>query len=562
MDPPNIVFEYIDQILMEEDLEEKMHYVLDSVDFKEKERSFYELLDQKYPHSPPQQESSIHNNQCDDKPNDDHLYDSRAIWDFRTGVVHSGNSFPSEGENTVVKTRGKKKNHLDEETSLEEEERRSNKLPTIRAESNLPTEDFDNGSTFTLTELTEHENQTPECKGSEGKKKKKEEEEKKKKQAINLIPCLVRCAESVALGKIDTSKEILKKIRKHSSPFGDGNQRLAYYFANALEARLFGTGSLMLDKFSVSDYFRTYRSSHFLSSFKDLVDFASNETIAAQSAQSGRVHIIDFGIFYGFQWPAFIQSLAEREGGPPKLRITAVDFPLPGQRLAQVAGRDEDTGRWLARFAETHRVPFEFNAIVKRWETIEPEDLRIEKGEYVAVNCRFRSMVLPNETEAEEKKNSRARFLELVSKINPDIFVHGVFSSGHGEPLFLSRFKSSLLFYYAFFEMLDTTEPREQPYRVTIERMFGRAILNVVACEGPERVDRPETYRKWGPRHLRAGLAQVPFDGKLLESVTYKAKKIFPRNFVFDEDNGWLLMSWKKRTIAAFSCWQSAFREK
>lgn len=54
------VLRYIDQMLMEEDMEEKSHMLQESLDFQAKEKSFYDVLGKKYPPSP-QQESAIIN---------------------------------------------------------------------------------------------------------------------------------------------------------------------------------------------------------------------------------------------------------------------------------------------------------------------------------------------------------------------------------------------------------------------------------------------------------------------------------------------------------------------
>jgi hypothetical protein len=35
-----------------------------------------------------------------------------------------------------------------------------------------------------------------------------------------------------------------------------------------------------------------------------------------------RVHVVDYGILYGFHWPCLIKELANRPEGPPHLRIT------------------------------------------------------------------------------------------------------------------------------------------------------------------------------------------------------------------------------------------------
>ncbi|GFP91535.1 scarecrow-like protein 9 [Phtheirospermum japonicum] len=369
------------------------------------------------------------------------------------------------------------------------------------------------------------------------------------------------CAQSITANDRGSANELLRKIRQHSSPFGDGNQRLAHYFADGLEARLAGTGSqihkaLVCRRTSAADHMRAFSTYMASSPLGKITFFTLNKSMSIKSEKAMRVHVIDFGILCGFQWPTFIQRLAEREGGPPKLRITGIDFPLPGFRPAE---RIETAGCWLARHAKTLNVPFEFNAIAQKWETIKIEDLKIEEGEFVAVSCSCRSKNLLDEPIGSE--SSRNMVLDLIRKINPDIFLHGIVNAAYGDPFFASRFRKALFHFSDLFDVLETTIPREKPERLLIERdIFGKEVLNIIACEGRERVERPETYKQWQSRHLRVGFMGVPFERKVMDTVMYKVREFNLREFVVIEDNNWLLMSWKGRIIYAISCWQPVLR--
>jgi hypothetical protein len=50
--------------------------------------------------------------------------------------------------------------------------------------------------------------------------------------------------------------------------------------------------------------------------------YFANNTILEAFKDAPRVHVVDYGILYGTQWPCLIHQLSEREGGPPHLRIT------------------------------------------------------------------------------------------------------------------------------------------------------------------------------------------------------------------------------------------------
>jgi len=60
--------------------------------------------------------------------------------------------------------------------------------------------------------------------------------------------------------------------------------------------------------------------------------------------------------------------------------------------------------------------------------------------------------------------------------------------------------------------MYNTTVADNDEARILIERdLLGTDILNVVACEGAERIERPETYKQWKARSLKAGFKQLPY---------------------------------------------------
>ena len=110
--------------------------------------------------------------------------------------------------------------------------------------------------------------------------------------------------------------------------------------------------------------------------------------------KSTRLHIIHFGILYGFQWPGLIQCLSKRAGGPPVLRITGIDIPQPGFQLASMV---EETGWRLANYCERFKVPFKYNAIAQKWETIQVDDLKLIKDEVIVVNSLYRFRYLFDE---------------------------------------------------------------------------------------------------------------------------------------------------------------------
>ncbi|KAG4393336.1 hypothetical protein GLYMA_03G065700v4 [Glycine max] len=653
------VLSYISQILMEEDLEDNTCMVQDSLDIQAAEKSFYEVLGEKYPPSP--RNTSLMNDgvggydfsgdygNCPDTNGDlmsiftnqflppnsgsfpahslhgdgishssynpsnsveglvnssksiiqvpDLNSESESIWQFQKGVEEASKFLPSanglfanlsepepkegkdelsfkvekeEGEYVNGGSKGRKHPQIDE---ADDEENRSSKQAAIYSEPTLRSDMADiillhstgDGKDHFVARREALQNKTQKSVLPKGQSKASSsgkgrgKKQGGRKEVVDLRTLLFLCAQAVAADDHRNANELLKHIRQHSTPFGDGNQRLAHIFADGLEARLAGTGSqiykgLVGKRTSAANYLKAYHLYLAACPFRKISKFTSNITIRESSAQSMKVHVIDFGIFYGFQWPTFIQRLSWRAGGPPKLRITGIDFPQPGFRPAE---RILETGRRLAAYAEAFNVPFEYKAIAKKWDTIQLEELEIDRDEFLVVTCFYRGKNLLDESAVVD--SPRNNFLTLIRRINPKLFIHGIMNGAFDAPFFVTRFREALFHYSSLFDMLETIVPREDWERMLIEKeIFGREALNVIACEGPERVERPESYKQWQARILRAGFVQQSFDRRTVKMAMEKVRGSYHKDFVIDEDSQWLLQGWKGRIIYALSCWRPA----
>ncbi|KAJ0610832.1 putative transcription factor GRAS family [Helianthus annuus] len=522
-DLSDAILGYISQVLMEEDMEDKSCVLYESLDLQAAEKSFYDVLGQKYPPSPSYDEGSrVRKGTYEGDEDDQRSVKQAAI--FQDATVRSNEIdlilLCSMGQGEVA-------------------------LRLLR--NKLRTE----------TGKDMHKDNLPKSL-TKGRGKTRGKKPKSKKEVIDLRTLLVTCAQAVATDDRRNASELLKQIRQHASPFGDGNQRLAHWFANGLEARLAGTGSqihrgLVSKKVSAADYIRAYYLYIGCSPFRKISNFASNRTIMDMAQHATRIHIIDFGILYGFQWPTFIQRISQREGGPPRIRLTGIEFPQPGFRPAETI---EETGVRLKEYAKKFNVQFEYKSIAKRWENVSIEDLKIDENEFLVVNCMYRSKNVLDETVGVD--SARNVVLDLIRKTSPNIFIHGILNGSYNAPFFLTRFKEALFHFSALFDMLETNVPRERSERKLLEgEVFGREALNVIACEGWERIERPETYKQWHVRNLRAGFVSVPFSREIIKLAKEKVG-LYHKDFMIDVDNDWLLQGWKGRIIYAMSCWKAA----
>uniref|UniRef100_A0ACD5WFE0 Uncharacterized protein n=1 Tax=Avena sativa TaxID=4498 RepID=A0ACD5WFE0_AVESA len=475
---------------------------------------------------------------------------------------------PMKEERQCAVHRGRKKNRQDDDDGLELEEERRRKQSAVCEEETIR-EMFDN---VLLCYCADCELQAPlpdeaviskaYVKGSgnrRGRKKGKPGAAAAEEEAVDLTTLLIHCAQAAAIDDHRGSGELLKQIRRHSSAHGDAGQRLAHYIANGLEARLAGTGStvhrsLVAHRTSTGDILKILKLYGEACPFLRLSRFFSNQSILQASKGEKRLHIIDYGTEYGFQWPVFLQRIAKIPGECPRIRITAIDLPQPGFRPAE---RLEATGRRLHEYARMFNVPFEYNSIAAKLDAIRIEDLRLDKDDFLIVNCLFRMRHVMDETVTDE--SPRMTVLNTIRKMNPHLFVHAVVNGTYNAPFFVTRFKEALFYFSSLYDMLETTasKPEEQEHRLLIERdFFGREALNVIACEGTERVERPETYKQWQVRNLRAGFRQQPLNQETVKKARYKATRSYHKDFFVDEDNKWMLQGWKGRVIVAMSTWK------
>ncbi|KAJ4786166.1 hypothetical protein LUZ62_037412 [Rhynchospora pubera] len=377
------------------------------------------------------------------------------------------------------------------------------------------------------------------------------------KDSVDLSSLLASCSEAVFTNDRPTAIELMKKIRECSSPAGDPFQRLAYYFINGLEARLAGTGSEIYRRLvskhpTLTDILKAYRVYIASCPYVPSSFYLANQTIYNIAKDATRVHITNYGIFHGFQWPSFFEYFSDLKSTAPKIRITVIEEPEPGFRPNK---RVDAVGRRLVFYAKQYNVSFEYQGIASKWENVKSEDLNIGKEEKVLVCCLIKSSMLPDETT--DMCSPRDKFLKTIRKIKPHAFIHGISNALYNSPFFLGRFRLALSHYTSWFDMLDSTLPRHNPERVLIEReMFIPDAINTIACEGLDRVDRPETYKQWQARHHRAGLEKIPVDSMIIKNMKNFVRECYHKNFFVDEDDRWVLMGWKGRVLYAMSIWK------
>ncbi|KAI3509651.1 hypothetical protein L1887_25088 [Cichorium endivia] len=351
----------------------------------------------------------------------------------------------------------------------------------------------------------------------------------------DLKQVLIACAKSVSNNDLFNAHLLISELRQMVSVAGEPIQRLGAYMLEGLVARLSSSGSTI------------YRSdpplnTHTLYEICPYFKFgymSANGAIAEAMKDEKRVHIIDFHIAHGTQWVPLIQAFAKRPGGPPHIRITS--FHNSTTKLGSV-------GKRLCRLAKAYNVPFEFHTEAG------PDNFRVRPGESLAVNFAFILHRMPDESVS--TRNHRDRVLRLVKSMNPKVVTLVEQESNTNTAPFYPRFLEALDYYNAMFESIDITLPRQHKERINVEQhCLARDVVNIIACEGDERVERHELLGKWKLRFGMAGFSPSPMSPVVNQTIK-RLLKNYSERYRLEERDGGLYLGWMNRDLVACCAWK------
>ncbi|NP_001413667.1 putative transcription factor GRAS family [Medicago truncatula] len=363
-------------------------------------------------------------------------------------------------------------------------------------------------------------------------------------KGIRLVHSLMACAEAVEQNNLKMAEALVKQIGYLAVSQEGAMRKVATYFAEGLARRIYG----VFPQHSVSDSLQI----HFYETCPNLkfAHFTANQAILEAFQGKSSVHVIDFSINQGMQWPALMQALALRPGGPPAFRLTGIGPPASdnSDHLQQVGWR-------LAQFAQTIHVQFEYRGFVANsLADLDASmlELRSPETESVAVNSVFELHKLNARPGALEKVFS------VIRQIRPEIVTVVEQEANHNGPAFLDRFTESLHYYSTLFDSLEgsSVEPQD---KAMSEVYLGKQICNVVACEGTDRVERHETLNQWRNRFNSAGFSPVHLGSNAFKQASMLLALFAGGDgYKVEENDGCLMLGWHTRPLIATSAWKLA----
>ncbi|XP_027069411.1 protein SLENDER RICE1-LIKE 1-like [Coffea arabica] len=372
--------------------------------------------------------------------------------------------------------------------------------------------------------------------------------------SIQLVHVLISCAESVQCGNLPLAGSLIADLQalltRVNTACGIG--KVAGYFIDALSRRIFtavppGAASFMSCWASEDEilYHHFYEAAPYLK----FAHFTANQAILEAFQGHDCVHVVDFNLMQGLQWPALIQALALRPGGPPLLRLTGIGPPSPD-------GRDSlcVIGLRLAGLARSVNVKFAFRGVAaSRLEDVKPWMLEADPNEAVAVNSilQLHKLLGPDQVHG---SSSVEQVLAWIRGLNPKIVTIVEQEASHNQAEFLDRFTEALYYYSTMFDSLEACSNRAD--NVLAEIYMQKEICNIVCCEDSARVERHEPLAKWKARLKGAGFKPLYLGSNAFKQASMLLTLFSAEGFCIEESEGCLTLGWHSRPLIAASAWQ------
>ncbi|KAK9270457.1 hypothetical protein L1049_026037 [Liquidambar formosana] len=379
---------------------------------------------------------------------------------------------------------------------------------------------------------------------------------------LHLIHLLLITATAVDENNMDVAAENLSELYQSVSITGDSVQRVVAYFADGLAARLLTQKSpfynMLMKEPTPEEEFSAFTDLYRASPFYQFAHFTANQAIleafeADEENNNRALHVIDFDVSYGFQWPSLIQSLSEKATNSNRISLRITGF---GRNMEEL----QETETRLVSFSKSFRnLVFEFQGLLRGSKLIA---LRKRKNETVAVNLVFHLNTLNNFARISET-------LKSVHSINPSIVVLVEQEGSRSPRSFLSRFMESLHYFAAMFDSLDDCLPLESTERSSIEKNhLGKEIKSMMNCDKDDldcsKYERMEIWKGRMENHGFEGI-KVSSKSMIQAKLLLKIRSHYcPHQFdgdnsgfrVFERDDGKAIsLGWQDRCLITASAW-------
>lgn len=381
---------------------------------------------------------------------------------------------------------------------------------------------------------------------------------------LQMRQLLISCAELISRSDVSAAHRLIGILLSNSSPYGDSTERLVHQFTKALSLRLNRCAAasnfpMMLHPAAAStsgnatiahDHDEALLQSSYLSlnqvtPFIRFSQLTANQAILEAIEGQPAIHILDFDIMHGVQWPPLMQAVAERFP-PPSLRITGTGSDIEILRR---------TGDRLAKFAHSLGLRFQFHSLIvlSIEESISAtSSVLLHPRETLAVNCvHYLHRLLKD-------RDRFHLFLHRIKAMGPRVVTVAEREANHNHPIFQQRFVEALDHYAAVFDSLEATLPPNSRDRMAVEQIwFGKEIADIVAAEGENRKERHERFRSWEMMMRSTGFSNVALSPFALSQAKLLLRLHYPsEGYQLHVLNDSFFLGWQNQPLFSVSSWR------
>ncbi|WRX31693.1 Transcription factor GRAS - like 10 [Theobroma cacao] len=181
--------------------------------------------------------------------------------------------------------------------------------------------------------------------------------------------------------QMELAEEIIRRLKDKASPTGNSLERLAFYLAVALDKQ-----ANYLGQESSKNYEAAFMAFYQIFPYGRFAHFTANSAILeAIPADATAVHIVDFEIGNGIQWPPLIEALGRK--GLRMLRLTSIKWGEEDGSCNPTTFEETKKQLWRHAMNFGLRLEVEEMDIEGLVSEIKKARVRGRKSEWLAFNC-------------------------------------------------------------------------------------------------------------------------------------------------------------------------------
>ncbi|KAJ8551546.1 hypothetical protein K7X08_021561 [Anisodus acutangulus] len=367
-------------------------------------------------------------------------------------------------------------------------------------------------------------------------------------EETSVTDLLLMGAEAIEAGNIDLASIVILRLNTILSDQENREnfpiERLALYFTQGLLYKTLNNSSPeFLNQSEVSSSMTAFQMVQEISPYVKFAHFTANQAILEATQGSQQVHILDFDIMEGIQWPPLMVDLVERGNSNSSLRITAIVGDKNNSFHVQ------KTGKRLQEFADSINLSFMFDQVlIEDFETIQD----VEGHNNLIANVMIHQLHMPQRASSLVKT-----FFNGLRRLSPKIVVLVE------EELFNLTKMPSMSFVEFFCEALHhyTTISNsilggfgggyKLALRVIEKEFLGVRILDSLRQFPCEKLER----EKWSEGlYSLKGFRQIPMSSSNVRQAKHLVS-LFSGGYWVQHEHCKLALCWKSRPLTSASIW-------